>query len=445
MKRASWERHKLKKSLKSAASLIRAIEWFAKFFERVEPLGGSGVEPVSAGLLFRFLEAACGFNLPVLSPEARRAGLQRMELMDRRYFDGDAKQQVSLRLLEHPEKRRFGAFAERFFHLHAGLERVQAVAEFLQGVHLHVAAVRAGAAVGGAGDEVLVRAFLAQAVQHAALGDDDDVFDRRVLAVGDHLLGRADFVSQQPNRLGAFRVGDDEGVGIFRLDPVDGVAGELDVDITVALPQIHLAAGLLHDPGTEVFVRDKKDGPVSGSELDDFHGVAGGADDVAERFDAAGAVDVGDDVVVFLRVRLEEGFELVGGAGLFERAAGVGVGQDDDFFGVHDLGGLRHEVDAAEGDDVGIGGLGMIGEAERVAHVVGDVLDVAGLIVVREDDGVPAFFRARISCLRSRAACMMGFEISGLRSRIGEFVTISMVPVCFAPGLTMREVVRTRP
>ena len=188
--------------------------------------------------------------------------------------------------------------------------------------------------------------------------------------------------------MGAFRVGDDEGVGIFRLDPVDGVAGELDVDVTIALPQVHLAAGLFHDPGAEVLVGDEEDGAVGGGLVDDLHGVAGGADDVAERLHAAGAVDVGDDVVVLVRVRLEEGFELVGGAGLLERAAGVGVGQDDDFARVHDLRGLRHEVDAAEGDDVGVGGLGVIGEAERVAHVVGDVLDVAGLIVVGEDDGV---------------------------------------------------------
>ena len=96
-----------------------------------------------------------------------------------------------------------------------GARLSQAVAEFLQGVHLHVAAVRAGAAVGGAGDEVLVRAFLAQAVEHAALGDDDDVLDRCVLAVGDHFLGRADFVGEQSDGLGAFRVGDDEGVGIL--------------------------------------------------------------------------------------------------------------------------------------------------------------------------------------------------------------------------------------
>ena len=45
-------------------------------------------------------------------------------------------------------------------------------------------------------DEVLVRALLAQAVQHAALGDDDDVSNRCVLAVADHFFRRADLVGQ---------------------------------------------------------------------------------------------------------------------------------------------------------------------------------------------------------------------------------------------------------
>jgi hypothetical protein len=49
---------------------------------------------------------------------------------------------------------------------------------------------------------------------------------------------------------------------------------------------------------------------------------------------------------------------------------------------------LRHEVDAAEQDDVGVGLLGGLGELERIPDDVGDVLDVGLLVVVRQDDGV---------------------------------------------------------
>ncbi len=230
-------------------------------------------------------------------------------------------------------------------------------------------------------------------MQHAALGDDDDVLHRGVLTVSDHFFGRADLVCQQSHGLGAFRMGDDESGGILGFDPVDGIAGELDMDVAIALPEVHFAASLLHDPRTEVFVGDEENRAVLGCLVDDFYRISGGADDVAEGFDAARAVDVGDDVVVFRGVGGEEGFEFRGGAGLLERAASVGIGQDDDFPGVYDFRRFRHEMDAAEDDDIGLGGLGVVGEAERVADVICDVLDVAGLVIMGEDDGVPGLFQ----------------------------------------------------
>ncbi len=169
-----------------------------------------------------------------------------------------------LRLLEHAEQWGLGAGAEGFFHFDAGAEGVEAVAEFLKGVHFHVAAIGAGAAVGGARDEVFVRAFLTEAVEHAALGDDDDVFDGCVLAVGNHFFRGADFIGEEADGLGALGVGDDEGLGKFGFDAVDGVAGELDVDVAVAFPEVHFAAGLFDDPGAEVFVWDEEDGAVFG-------------------------------------------------------------------------------------------------------------------------------------------------------------------------------------
>jgi hypothetical protein len=45
-------------------------------------------------------------------------------------------------------------------------------------------------------------------------------------------------------------------------------------------------------------------------------------------------------------------------------------------------------MDAAEHDDIGMGGGGLLGEAEGIADVIGDVLDFGDLIVVGEDDGV---------------------------------------------------------
>lgn len=137
------------------------------------------------------------------------------------------------------------------------------------------------------------------------------------MAVMDHFFGAADDVGEHAHGVGAFWVGDDSGVGIFFFDLVDAVAGELDVDVAGAFPEIHLASGLFHDPRAEVLVGNEEDGAIFGCGFDDFDGVAAGADAVAEGFDSCAAVDVGDDVVIFICVGLQEFFELWGGAALF--------------------------------------------------------------------------------------------------------------------------------
>ncbi len=48
-------------------------------------------------------------------------------------------------------------------------------------------------------------------------------------------------------------------------------------------------------------------------------------------------------------------------------------------------------MDATEEDDVGLGGLGLVAEAEGVADEIGDALDVLVLVIVGEDDGVALF------------------------------------------------------
>ena len=48
---------------------------------------------------------------------------------------------------------------------------------------------------------------------------------------------------------------------------------------------------------------------------------------------------------------------------------------------------------AAEDDDVGIGLGRFLAQLQRVAHEVGDVLHLAALVVMGEDNGVPFLFK----------------------------------------------------
>ena len=65
------------------------------------------------------------------------------------------------------------------------------------------------------------------------------------------------------------------------------------------------------------------------------------------------------------------------------------VGDEHRLGGVEELGGLGHEVDAGQDDDVGIGLDGQLRQRQRVAREVGDAVeDLRRLVVVGQDDGV---------------------------------------------------------
>ncbi len=86
--------------------------------------------------------------------------------------------------------------------------------------------------------------------------------------------------------------------------------------------------------------------------------------------------------------------QLLGGDRIGQRAAGLEVGNQHALVRAQDRGRLGHEVDATEDDQLAVGGSRLLGEPERVADVVGDVLDLGELVVVREDHR-PALARQR--------------------------------------------------
>ena len=131
---------------------------------------------------------------------------------------------------------------------------------------------------------------------------------------------------------------------------------------------------------------------------------------------------------------------------MLERASGIPVRKDDRLSRVHYFGGFRHKVDTAEGDYIGIGGFGMVGESQGVAYIVRDILDVSGPIVVCKNDGVPLLFKREDFFLEIESGghgWRVWCEIQGFPGE-GDLV-ISIVPVCFAPGFTINDEVRTRP
>lgn len=115
-------------------------------------------------------------------------------------------------------------------------------------------------------------------------------------------------------------------------------------------------------------------------------GVGRSADDVAERLDGRRAVDVGyDDVIRILRF---ECGERIGRTAIGQRAAGVQIRNDNFLVGVENFGRLGHKMDPGKDDQIGVGFGRLARQSQRVADVIGQVLDDRFLVVVRQDDGV---------------------------------------------------------
>ena len=81
--------------------------------------------------------------------------------------------------------------------------------------------------------------------------------------------------------MGALRVGDDYSIRVIVFDPLDGLLGELNVNVAIALPQIHLATSLFDDPLAEIFIWDEKDWSIFWSLIDNIWSIPRGADNVA--------------------------------------------------------------------------------------------------------------------------------------------------------------------
>jgi hypothetical protein len=90
----------------------------------------------------------------------------------------------------------------------------------------------------------------------------------------------------------------------------------------------------------------------------------------------------------------EERGERVRGAAVGEGAARLQVRHHHRALRVQDLGGLGHEVDAAEDDDVAVHLLRRLGELQRVADHVGQVLDLGFLVIMGQDDRIPLLLQA---------------------------------------------------
>src|SRR5699024_7645296 len=222
--------------------------------------------------------------------------------------------------------------------------------------HLHVVALRTAV------DRFELRGGVggAQLVQHAGLGRDEDLLGVGGLRGVEHAAGGAHLDAILGDGAAAHEVEGGSGatafgvhvhlrVGLGLHSLSEGVAVDPGVHVALAHPHVDvLAAGGALDVGAEELVGKEEDLLLLGDGADHVGGVGGGAADVGLGLDRGGGVDVGDHHrtgVLGLPVA-----HVLGGDGVGQGAARVGVGQQDGLLRGEDLCGLGHEVHTAEDD-----------------------------------------------------------------------------------------------
>ena len=215
-------------------------------------------------------------------------------------------------------------------------------------------------------------------VEHPARREDLDPVCRDRTAAGQVERG---------GRAAALGVHEQLGVGVC--GGLRGQLGAVDARVDVALPRpdVHvLPTQGPADVRAEELVGQEQHLPLRRDRGHHLHGVAGRAADVGLGLHRCGRVDVADDDgpgVLGLPCA-----QLVDGDRVGERAAGAGVRDEHGLVRREDLGRLRHEVHTTEDDRRGRRLRGDPGQGQRVARVVGDVLDLGQLVVVRQQHRV---------------------------------------------------------
>jgi hypothetical protein len=248
----------------------------------------------------------------------------------------------------------------------------QRVPELGQGDHLHVLAE--GHPVGL--DQPRLRGRLLKRVEHPGLGRDDELAVRVLGDVPEHPRRREHLDSLRVevtgrdvlHRLGgASALGMDQELRVGMLVPHRRDVVGADAGVHVALPVPDVEAGvalrilgeakLARDEGPEPHVRAEEDlgvgAVLSPDVVDDLDRIRRGAAVVRLGLHLGGGVDVHDDHRA--RVLGLPRPKLIGRDRVRERAAGVGIGDQDRLLRRQHRRRLGHEVHAAERDHVGVG------------------------------------------------------------------------------------------
>ncbi len=168
--------------------------------------------------------------------------------------------------------------------------------------------------------------------------------------------------------------------------PLHVLGADAGMDVALPEPEVEMPARLMFDVQAEEHVGQEEHLALGRDRPHDVDRVGRRAAIVGLRFHRGVGVDIGDDDPV--GVLGAPRTDLVGGHRRRERASGQRIGEQHARIRRQNRGRLGHEVHAAEHDQRRVALRGTLGELERIADEVREILDRGDLIVVGEDQRI---------------------------------------------------------
>ena len=249
-------------------------------------------------------------------------------------------------------------------------------------------------------------------MQNPGFRADDELPVRRFAHETENSAGAERFIRLRHDFRTAFRMHQDFCLRMHPARLADHFHGHFIVRRAESLPELHGAVQLVHHVCTEIAVRQEHDFFVRGNGADDFFRIAGCAD-IDLRLDFGGAVYIRHENRVRIRLFVCGDFRRV--RHIRHRTAGIEIGQENGGVRREQFCGFRHETDSAENDDPCLEFFGFDAQFKGIAREIGNVLNIAGDIIVGEYDGIALLAQCRnffCKCQHGSFPCIVyGFPV----------------------------------
>ena len=191
----------------------------------------------------------------------------------------------------------------------------------------------------------------------------------------------------------ALQVSHHNSLRMLLLQLNDGLYREFLVYMAATVPEQHVSACYAVDIVAEVVIRTKDNLRILWETVDYLLGIATGHHAIGQSLHGSGGIHIAYHLVAWVLFLIL--LQILSLAAVGKRAAGIQVRAEHNLVWTQELAGFSHEVHAAHHHHLSFCFSSLTSQSQRITHKVGNILNLAYSIVVRQDNRI--FLLAKLS------------------------------------------------